>query len=142
MGLTLRRTARSTNRLKGVCVFILSGYSLPSDPRVAAALLLYRQSHIRRRDLGRALNHRNLVLNRLPATTSATSFIVHFILRAYATPQLCMLSPAIFKWRQTESGLIVCAVRWYLRYSLFVDATYYSDVKMELVTPGLLLLSS
>ena len=26
--------------------------------------------------------------------------------------------PAIFKWRQTESALILCAVRWYLRYSL------------------------
>jgi len=26
--------------------------------------------------------------------------------------------PAIFKWRQTESGLILCAVRWYLRYPL------------------------
>jgi transposase-like protein len=26
--------------------------------------------------------------------------------------------PAIFKWRQTEAGLILCAVRWYLRYSL------------------------
>src|SRR5580704_15531998 len=26
--------------------------------------------------------------------------------------------PAIFKWRQTEPGRIVCAVRWYLRYSL------------------------
>jgi transposase-like protein len=26
--------------------------------------------------------------------------------------------PAIFKWRQTESGFILCAVRWYLRYSL------------------------
>ena len=26
--------------------------------------------------------------------------------------------PAIFKWRQTEPGLIFCAVRWYLRYSL------------------------
>jgi transposase-like protein len=25
---------------------------------------------------------------------------------------------AIFKWRQTEPGLILCAVRWYLRYSL------------------------
>jgi transposase, IS6 family len=25
---------------------------------------------------------------------------------------------AIFKWRQTESALILCAVRWYLRYSL------------------------
>src|SRR5664280_1119213 len=26
--------------------------------------------------------------------------------------------PASFKWRQTEPGLILCAVRWYLRYSL------------------------
>ncbi len=26
--------------------------------------------------------------------------------------------PAIFKWRQTEPSLILCAVRWYLRYSL------------------------
>jgi transposase, IS6 family len=26
--------------------------------------------------------------------------------------------PAIFKWRQTEPNLILCAVRWYLRYSL------------------------
>jgi transposase-like protein len=26
--------------------------------------------------------------------------------------------PAIFKSRQTEPGLILCAVRWYLRYSL------------------------
>src|ERR1022692_1039672 len=26
--------------------------------------------------------------------------------------------PAIFKWRQTESGLILCAFRRYLRYSL------------------------
>ena len=26
--------------------------------------------------------------------------------------------PAIFKWRQTEPGLILCAVRWYLHYSL------------------------
>jgi transposase-like protein len=25
--------------------------------------------------------------------------------------------PAIFKWRQTEPGIILCAVRWYLRYS-------------------------
>jgi hypothetical protein len=25
---------------------------------------------------------------------------------------------AIFKWRQTEPGFILCAVRWYLRYSL------------------------
>src|SRR5271163_4705276 len=26
--------------------------------------------------------------------------------------------PAIFKWRQAEPGLILCAVRWYLGYSL------------------------
>jgi transposase, IS6 family len=25
--------------------------------------------------------------------------------------------PAILKWRQTEPQLILCAVRWYLRYS-------------------------
>jgi IS6 family transposase len=29
-----------------------------------------------------------------------------------------MTRPAIFKWRQTEPGLLLCAVRWYLRYSL------------------------
>ena len=28
------------------------------------------------------------------------------------------IRPAIFKWRQTELELILCAVRWYLRYSL------------------------
>ena len=28
------------------------------------------------------------------------------------------IRPAIFKWRQTESEVILCAVRWYLRYSL------------------------
>ena len=27
------------------------------------------------------------------------------------------IRPAIFKWRQTEPELILCAVRWYLRYS-------------------------
>ncbi|MGA7318718.1 MAG: hypothetical protein WBX22_32660 [Silvibacterium sp.] len=26
--------------------------------------------------------------------------------------------PAIFKWRQTEPGFLLCAVQWYLRYSL------------------------
>src|SRR5262245_47743937 len=26
--------------------------------------------------------------------------------------------PVIFKWRQTEPAFILCAVRWYLRYSL------------------------
>ena len=34
------------------------------------------------------------------------------------------IRPAIFKWRQTEPELILCAVRWHLRYSLsFCDAT-------------------
>ena len=28
------------------------------------------------------------------------------------------IRPVIFKWRQTEPELILCAVRWYLRYSL------------------------
>ena len=28
------------------------------------------------------------------------------------------IRPATFKWRQTEPELILCAVRWYLRYSL------------------------
>ena len=28
------------------------------------------------------------------------------------------IRPTIFKWRQTEPALILCAVRWYLRYSL------------------------
>ena len=28
------------------------------------------------------------------------------------------IRPAIFKWRQTEPELILCAVRWTLRYSL------------------------
>src|ERR1700722_5797177 len=28
------------------------------------------------------------------------------------------MRPTIFKWRQTEPALILCAVRWYLRYSL------------------------
>jgi hypothetical protein len=42
--------------------------NLRSDEFILKALqngfaLLYRQSHIRRRDLARALNHRNLVLN-------------------------------------------------------------------------------
>jgi hypothetical protein len=35
-----------------------------------------------------------------------------------AQPETKSSRPAIFKWRQTESGLIVCAVRWYLRYPL------------------------
>ena len=28
------------------------------------------------------------------------------------------IQPAIFKWRQSEPQLILCAVRWYLRHSL------------------------
>src|SRR5450755_4312997 len=28
------------------------------------------------------------------------------------------MRPTIFKWRQTEPAIIICAVRWYLRYSL------------------------
>ena len=33
------------------------------------------------------------------------------------------IRPAVFKWRQPEPALILCAVRWYLRYSLsFRDA--------------------
>ena len=28
------------------------------------------------------------------------------------------IRPSMFKWRQTEPRLILCAVRWYLRYSL------------------------
>lgn len=40
--------------------------------------------------------------------------------------------PAIFKWRQTEPVLILCAVRWYLRYSLS-----YRDVEELLTERGL-----
>jgi len=40
--------------------------------------------------------------------------------------------PAIFKWWQTEPGLILCAVRWYLRYSLSLR-----DIEELLEEPGL-----
>ena len=40
--------------------------------------------------------------------------------------------PAIFKWRQTEPQLILCAVRWYLRYSLSLR-----DVEELLLERGL-----
>ena len=40
--------------------------------------------------------------------------------------------PAIFKWRQTAPELILCAVRWYLRYSLSLR-----DVEELLVERGL-----
>jgi transposase-like protein len=29
-----------------------------------------------------------------------------------------MSDPALFKWRHFEAEIIVCAVRWYLRYAL------------------------
>jgi transposase-like protein len=40
--------------------------------------------------------------------------------------------PAIFKWRQFSPEVILCAVRWYLRYSLS-----YRDVQELLVERGL-----
>ena len=40
--------------------------------------------------------------------------------------------PAIFKWRQSEPEIILCAVRWYLRYSLS-----FRDVEELLVERGL-----
>ena len=40
--------------------------------------------------------------------------------------------PAIFKWRQTAPELILCAVRWYLRYSLSLR-----DVEKLLAERGL-----
>ena len=42
------------------------------------------------------------------------------------------IRPAIFKWRQTETELILCAVRWYLRYSLA-----FRDVEERLRERGL-----
>ena len=42
------------------------------------------------------------------------------------------MRPAIFKWRQTEPELILCAVRWYLRYSLS-----FRDVEELLIERGL-----
>src|SRR6266851_2763719 len=40
--------------------------------------------------------------------------------------------PALFKWRHFEPEIIVCAVRWYLRFSLS-----YQDVEELLVERGL-----
>jgi transposase, IS6 family len=40
--------------------------------------------------------------------------------------------PRMFKWRQTAPELILCAVRWYLRYSLSLR-----DVEELLAEPGL-----
>ena len=42
------------------------------------------------------------------------------------------IRPAIFKWRQTEPGLILCAVRWYLCCSL-----WFRDVEELLSERGL-----
>jgi transposase, IS6 family len=42
------------------------------------------------------------------------------------------VKPAIFKWRHFESALTLCAVRWYLRYSLS-----YREVRELLVERGL-----
>ena len=55
--------------------------------------------------------------------------------------------PAIFKWRQTEPGIILCAVRWYLRYSLSLrdveelleepaSASRNADSKKSMVAPA------
>src|SRR6267142_4677303 len=40
--------------------------------------------------------------------------------------------PALFKWRHFEPEIIVCAVRWYLRFSLS-----YRDVEELLLERGL-----
>jgi transposase-like protein len=40
--------------------------------------------------------------------------------------------PALFKWRHFEPEIIVCAVRWYLRFSLS-----YRDVEELLAERGL-----
>ncbi len=40
--------------------------------------------------------------------------------------------PALFKWRHFEPGIIICAVRWYLRFSLS-----YRDVEELLMERGL-----
>ena len=42
------------------------------------------------------------------------------------------IRPAILKWRQTEPELILCGVRWYLRYSLS-----FRDVEQLLSERGL-----
>ena len=42
------------------------------------------------------------------------------------------IRPTIFKWRQTEPELILCAVRWYLWYSL-----WFRDVEDLLSERGL-----
>jgi transposase-like protein len=45
---------------------------------------------------------------------------------------VCKPRPALFKWRHFEPAIILCAVRWYLRYSLS-----YRDVEELLTERGL-----
>ena len=45
---------------------------------------------------------------------------------------MCKPRPALFKWRHFEPAIILCAVRWYLRYSLS-----YRDVEELVTEPGL-----
>ena len=45
---------------------------------------------------------------------------------------MCKPRPALFKWRHFEPAIILCAVRWYLRYSLS-----YRDVEELLTERGL-----
>jgi len=62
---------------------------------------------------------------RQPGTTSATSFIVDFIPRAYPTPQLCILSRPCYEIRtgnkflamSTALGVLSAAINgWVSRY--------------------------
>jgi len=39
--------------------------------------------------------------------------------------------PAMFKWRQTAPEVILCAVRWYLRYSLSLRDVEKGDSDCE-----------
>ena len=56
--------------------------------------------------------------------TSVTAKVVRVAIRYVGRkspnrePARARTRPAIFKWRQTAPELILCAVRWYLRYSL------------------------
>ena len=43
-----------------------------------------------------------------------------------------MSDPALFKWRHFQADIILCAVRWYLRYALS-----YRDVEELLRERGL-----
>ena len=47
------------------------------------------------------------------------------------------IRPAIFKWRHTEPELILCAVRWYLRY-LWRPRFSWTRIKGESDVEGLL----